>query len=89
MSCIVADGGAAFASVRVMDAAQYRWVCRFVCYTLAMTAVLLAPAILQAVMLLRPGMLAAQHAAGAMSCLFAAAVIMVPLLLQNLVAGER
>jgi hypothetical protein len=89
MSCIVADRGAGFASVHGMDTESYRWVMRFVRYTASMTALLLAPAILQAALVMRPGAIALQHAAALMSCALAAAVVVVPALLQNLVAGHR
>jgi hypothetical protein len=89
MHCIVADRGAGFASVHGMDTESYRWAMRFVRHTLSMTALLLAPAILQAALVMRPGGIAMQDAAALMSCALAAAVVVVPVLLQNLVAGHR
>jgi hypothetical protein len=89
MSRIVADRGAGFASVHVMDTESYRCAMRFVRHTLSMTALLLAPAILQAALVIRPDAIAMQDAAALMSCALAAAVVVVPVLLQNLVAGHR
>lgn len=73
-----------------MDITPSRCAARFVGYTLAMAAVLVAPAILQAVMLLRPGLVPTQSAAAVSSCVLAAVMVAVPLLLQSLLdTGHR
>jgi len=72
-----------------MDTTPCHCVMRFVGYTVAITAVMVAPALLQAVLIMRPGVISMANTAAVMSCALAAAVVMVPALLQNLVTGHR
>lgn len=71
-----------------MDAGIYRCACRVAGYTVAMAAILGAPAALQAAIILRPDMLTPQHVAAAMSCALAGAVVVVPALLHALVSRD-
>lgn len=73
-----------------MDILQSRCACRLVCYTLAMAAVLCAPAALQAAMLLWPDTLSVGQAATVMACVLAAAIVAFPALLAAMLdAGQR
>jgi hypothetical protein len=60
-----------------------------VCYTLAMTGAVCAPAAFQAVILLKPYLLSIEQFGIAMSCMLAATVVAVPALLKGLLRPER
>lgn len=67
-----------------MDTVAYRAACRLAHCTAAMAAMLLAPVVLQAAMILQPHTFAAGHAGIVMSLALAGTVVAVPAMLAAL-----
>ncbi len=73
-----------------MDDPALRCARRLVGYTLAIAAALGVPALVQALLILRPGMLPAEYETAVISCVLAASLVVVPVLVTRLLPpGDR
>ena len=72
-----------------MDALHFGYSGRLALYTLAMAAVLLAPAALQAALLLWPNLLSAREIEAAMPCVLAATIVAFPALVAAMLKPDQ